>query len=273
MKLSVAIAAENASSDAFVVFRGIEESIKKAANLGYDGVELALKTPKEINKNDLKRMLSNNNMEVSAISSGRVWAARKLCFTESDKDKRLELKDTFCQFIDLASDFGQLVNIGRTRGSIDNKDPNDAKQLFLDMAGELSDYAGKRGVDLILEPVNRYEIDFVNNLDQCAEIIELVNKPNFKMMPDVFHMNIEDSKIGEALIKHANYIEYIHFASSNRIALGEGHLDWNEIFTSLNEIRYKGWTTVEILPYPTPEIAAKKSIDFIKANFGQYYQK
>lgn len=273
MKLAVAIAAENASSDAFVVFRGIENSIKKASSLGYDGVELALKNPKEISKNELKKLLNNHNMEVSAISSGQVWAARKLCFTEEDKSKRIELKNTFCQFIDLASDFGQLVNIGRTRGSIGQKDPKDAKQLFLDMAGELSDYAAKRGVKLILEPVNRYEIDFVNNLDQCVEMIKLVNKDNFTMMPDVFHMNIEDSKIGESLIKHSKYIEYIHFASSNRIGVGEGHLDWKEIFDALNQISYKGWTTVEILPYPTPEIAAKKSIDFLKSNFGKYYKK
>ncbi len=273
MKLAVAIAAENASSDAFVVFRGIEQSIIKAAELGYNGVELALKNPKEISKSNLKKLLSSNNMEVSAISSGQVWAARKLCFTEEDKDKRLELKETFCQFIDLASDFGQLVNIGRSRGSLGNKNPEQAKQRFLDMAGELSDYAQKRGVKLILEPVNRYEIDFVNNLDQCVDIIKLVNKDNFTMMPDVFHMNIEDAKIGESLIKHSKYVEYIHFASSQRIAIGEGHLDWNEIFEALNTIGYKGWTTVEILPYPTPEIAAKKSVEFLMDNFGQYYRK
>ncbi len=273
MKLSVAIAAENASSDAFVVFRGIESSIKKASLLGYDGVELALKNPKEISKSNLKSILIKHKMEVSAISSGQVWAARKLCFTEEDKEKRAELKNTFCQFIDLASDFGQLVNIGRTRGSIGNKNPELAKQLFLDMAGDLSDYASKRGVKLILEPVNRYEIDFVNNLDQCVEMIKLVNKENFTMMPDVFHMNIEDSKIGEALIKHSKYIDYIHFASSNRIGVGEGHLNWNEIFNALDQISYDGWTTVEILPYPTPEIAAKTSIDFLKANYGKYYNK
>ncbi len=271
MKLSVAIAAEDASNDAFVVFRGIESSIKKAAKLGYDGVELALKNPREISKTKLKNLLKENNMEVSAISSGQVWSARKLCFTEENKEKRKELKETFSQFIDLASDFGQLVNIGRSRGSLNQTTPELSKQLFLDMAGELSDYAQKRGVDLILEPVNRYEINFVNNLDQCVDIIKLVNKTNFKMMPDVFHMNIEDAKIGESLIKYSKFIEYIHFASSNRVSVGSGHLNWDEIFGALAEIGYDGWTTVEILPYPSADIAAKQSIDFIKSNYSQYY--
>lgn len=271
MKLSVAIAGKEAMPNAFVVFRGLEESIKKAATLGYDGVELALKRPDEISRNELKTLLKNNGMEVSAISSGQVWAARKLCFTEENQEKRALLKKNFCDFIDLASDFGQLVNIGRTRGSIGDKDPKIAKQLFLDMAGELSDYAQTKGVKLILEPVNRYEIDFINNLDECVELIEMVNKPNFTMMPDVFHMNIEDAKIGETLKKHSKYVEYIHFAASNRHAPGDGHLNWNEIFEALSSIGYKGWTTVEILPYPDPDTAAKRSIDYLKTNFGQYY--
>lgn len=273
MKLSVAIAGKEAMPDAFVVYRGLEKSIKKASELGYDGVELALKRPDEITRNELKNLLKINNMEVSAISSGQVWAARKLCFTEENKEKRLELKKTFRDFIDLASDFGQLVNIGRTRGSIEHKDPKLAEELFLDAAGELSDYAEKRGVNLILEPVNRYEIDFLNNLDQSVEIIKKVNKPNFKMMPDLFHMNIEDVNIKESLIKHSKYIEYIHFADSNRHAPGDGHIDYYEVFEALDTIGYNGWTTVEILPYPTPDLGAIRAISYLKENFGKYYKK
>lgn len=271
MKLSVAIAGEEAMSNAFVVFRGLNESIRKASELGYNGVELALKRPDEISKNELKSLLKINNMEVSAISSGQVWAARGLCFTEEDRNKRFELKQTFRDFIDLASDFGQLVNIGRTRGSIEYKNPKLAEDLFLDAACELSDYAAKRGVDLILEPVNRYEIDYLNNLDETVEIIKKVNRFNFKMMPDLFHMNIEDSNIKESLIKHGKYIEYIHFADSNRYAPGDGHIDFYQVFDALSAIGYKGWTTVEILPYPNPEMAASRSINYLKNNFGNYY--
>lgn len=271
MKLSVAIAGKEAMPNAFVVYQGLEDAIKKASDLGYDGVELALKRPDEISRNDLKTLLKKNNMEVSAISSGQVWAARQLCFTEENKEKRIELKQTFCDFIDLASDFGQLVNIGRTRGSIENKNPQVAQDLFLDAAGELCDYAEKRGVNLILEPVNRYEIDFLNNLDQTVEIIKKVNKPNFKMMPDLFHMNIEDANIKESLIKYGEYIEYMHFADSNRHAPGDGHINFTEVFEALDTIGYKGWTTVEILPFPTPDIAATRSISYLKENFGKYY--
>jgi len=271
MKLSVAIAGEEALPSAFVVFRGLPSSIKRARELGYDGVELALKRPDEIARADLRRLLCDNGMEVSAISSGQVFAARGLHFTEEDLQKRDELFTTFCGFIDLASDFGQLVNIGRTRGPIAGRDKAFVEDLFLDMAWRLADYAQKRGVELILEPVNRYEIDFINNLDEGSALLDKIARPNFSMMGDVFHMNIEDDLIGESLKRNARYVRYIHFADSNRHGLGTGHMPWDEILSALSSIGYDGWTTVEILPYPDPERAAKISADFIRSRFGTYY--
>lgn len=271
MKLGVSIAGSEALPTAFVVFRGIDRSVKKAAALGYDGVELALMRPEEIDKSRLKSLLKETGMEISAISSGQVWSARRLCFTEEDKEKRKELKKTFCGFIDLASDFGQMVNIGRIRGGINGRDIKLCKELFLDMAVSLSGYALKRGVTLILEPVNRYEIDFVNNLDECVELVKLVDMPNFSMMPDVFHMNIEDARIDEAFIRNKDYISYVHFADSNRHAPGDGHMPWDEVFGALKAIKYEGWTTLEILPFPDPDTAAERGVKFIKGKYGKYY--
>jgi len=271
MKLSVAIAGREATPNAFVVFRGLNESIKKAADLGYDGVELALKRPDEITKDELKKLLEKNCMEVSAISSGQVWAARQLCFTDEDAEKRSELKKTFCGFIDLAEDFSHFVNIGRARGGVDERGYAHCEQLFLDMAGELSEYAAKRDVTLILEPVNRYEINFVNTLDDGTALVRKVNHKNFALMADVFHMNIEDAHMGEALENNKEYIRYVHFGDTNRHAPGQGHMNWPEIFTSLKKIGYNGWTTVEILPYPDPDTAAKQAADYIHSQFGSYY--
>lgn len=271
MKLAVAIAGSEAMANAFVVFRGVKESIIKAHALGYDGVELALKRPDEVRTSDLKQWLRENSMEVSAISSGQVFAARGLHFTDENKENRKELYTTFTEFIDLASEFGGLVNIGRTRGPIANRDIKLVYELFLDMAHRVADYAETKGVELILEPVNRYEIDFINNLDECSAMLDLVNRKNFVMMPDVFHMNIEDDKIGESFIRNKKYVRYVHFADTNRHAPGDGHMDWDEIFSALTEIGYDGWTTAEILPYPDPDTAAERTVRFLREQYGQYY--
>jgi sugar phosphate isomerase/epimerase len=193
MKLSVAIADSNALPSAFVVFRGFEPSIRKAAQMGYDGVELALKHPAEVDTGQLAAWLSEADVEVSCISTGQVYADLGLSFTDKDPTNRATVRDIFKQFIDLASTFGNMVNVGRIRGSLGPHDRDEAEMRFVDMARDLCSYAATKDVTLALEPVNRYELDFVNSVEQGARLLEKVGMPNLKLMPDVFHMNIEDA--------------------------------------------------------------------------------
>lgn len=269
LKIAVAVADTNALPNAFVVWRGIEESIRKAAEYGYDGIELALKMPDEINPVDLSRWLDRDGLGVSCISTGQVFAGLGLTFTDTDESRRSHVQKIFEAFIDIATDFSRQVNVGRVRGSI-GEDLAGARARFLDMAGRLSDYAARKDVTLLLEPVNRYEIDFINSVAEGAELMDLVGRSNMKLMPDVFHMNIEDRTIGGELEKYRSQIGYIHFADSNRWAPGWGHTDFREIFESLKRMEYDGWASVEILPNPDPDSAAKQAITYLNPLLGEY---
>ena len=262
MKLSIAIASQNALPSAFVVFRGFENSMIKAAELGYDGVELALKNAREIDRRLLQSLLEKTGLQVSCISTGQVYAETGYMFTDADEQKRNELKTIFRELIDLAADFGHFVNIGRVRGQINGT--AGAEHLFIEMVHELCEDAASKNVTFILEPVNRYEIDFINSVEEGVQMLEKVNRSNLKLMPDVFHMNIEDAKIGAELSRNCAHIAYIHLADSNRLAPGWGHTDFDDIFRHLEMVHYDGWLSVEILPKPEPDIAAKQAIDFIK---------
>ena len=121
MKLSVAIAGEHALPSAFVVFRGFEKSIQKAAWLGFNGVELALRRAEEIDPAFLRSLLDTHGLEVSCISTGQVYADGGLRLTHEDVEKRNDTIRIFKALIDLAGEFGQIVNIGRVRGAIGNK--------------------------------------------------------------------------------------------------------------------------------------------------------
>lgn len=275
MKLSIAIAIADthALPSAFVVYRGFQACIPKAPQLGFNGVELALKRADEINAGQLQTLLAQNQMEVSCISTGQVYADQGLMFTEANAAKRAQVKLVFKELIDLAADFGQLVNIGRVRGRIGERPRNEAEQLFIDLAQELCDYAHPKGVTLILEPVNRYEIDFINSVEEGVDLMKKVNRPNMMLMPDIFHMNIEDRTIGPELAKHIDFVKYIHFADSNRLAPGQGHLDFRQLLNHLFHARYDGWVSVEILPVPDPDTAARQSADFLLPLIKAYNEK
>jgi len=273
MKLSVAVAGKEAPPSAFVVWRGFEESISKAADFGYHGIELALKTAEDIDPDQLSSWLSAHNMEVSCISTGQVFASLGLYFTHPDVSMRRKVIDLFSGLITLAGDFGQIVNVGRTRGFIaEGQSVDEAEQLFIDTSRQICDIAGEHGVTIIIEPVNRYEINFVNNLDQGAELLAKVGRDNLGLMPDVFHMNIEDAHIGASLTKHADLVKYIHFADSNRWAPGWGHLDFDDVFEGLRKGNFDGWSSIEILPEPDPDSAARKAAETILPMIEKYNQ-
>jgi sugar phosphate isomerase/epimerase len=265
MKIAVAIATENALPTAFVVFRGIEESIRKAAEMGYDGVELALMDKDQVDLGRVKRLIRQYRLEIPVVSTGQVFAGHNLWFTSPAAVVRKKAVEIFRGLIEVAAEFGAMVNMGRVRGFIaEGETAEIAERRFGEVVSEIAAYAEKHGLQLILEPVNRYEINFINNLDEGAALLERLKIPGLKLMPDVFHMNLEDASIEGNLRKYIAHIAYVHFADSNRLAPGWGHLDFRSIVNTLNEVGYRGWISVEILPKPDPDSAARQAIQHLR---------
>jgi sugar phosphate isomerase/epimerase len=265
IRLAIAVASDQAPPNAFVVWRGFEASMEKAARLGYDGVELALREAGEIDADRVRSQLKKLHMACPCISTGQVFATLGLYFTTADADRRARVIAVFEGLIDLAGRLGAMVNIGRARGFIEpDQPPSEARGRFIDVARHLARHARPKGVKLILEPVNRYEINFINSLAEGAELVEAVGEPNLALMPDVFHMNIEDASIAGALERHARHVAYVHLADSNRLAPGQGHIDFDAVFAALRRIGYDGWASVEILPRPDPDSAARAAIEFLR---------
>lgn len=266
MKIGLAIAPANASPSAFVVFReDLKVSIRKASELGYDGVELALASPEEINVTRVKDLIQRYNLELPVISTGRFFSEAKLWFTHPNEEIRGAVIQRIKDVVKIASQFKSNVNIGRVRGNIPkNEKETEVEKRFFSVMTQCAEFAANYGVELLLEPVNRYETNFINSVEEAVDIVEKLGKQNVKLMPDVFHMNIEDASILNSLWKAKHRISYVHFADSNRQAPGQGHLDFPRIISTLKDIGYDGFVTVEILPQPDPDIAAKMAIDYLR---------
>ncbi len=268
MKLGLAVAPEEASPLAFVVLRGkLEIVIEKAADLGFDGIELALAGPEEVDVKMLKNLLNNFRLEIPVISTGRVYAERKLSLSHLDPEIRYRAREVIKSFIDIASEFNARVNIGRVRGMVNGGVRVDVEARFVETMIYLLNYARSKGVEIIIEPINRYETDFINTLEEGLEYIKRFNEMGFDnigLMPDLFHMNIEEKDILESLNLSKDKISYVHFADSNRYAPGYGHLNFPSIIKTLEDINYDDYITLEILPKPDPEMAASKGIQYLK---------
>ena len=162
----------------------------------------------------------------------------------------------------MAAELESLINVGRLRGTLNEGSPS--LDLFNESMSRALNRADELGVTIALEPVNRYEINFLNNCEQTAEVISNLGHPRLTMMPDIFHMNIEDPSIEGSLWKYAQMISYVHFADSNRWAPGRGHLDFQSIVSALKSSGYDGYVSLEILPWPEPDQAAREGINTIR---------
>ncbi|MFC2058394.1 TIM barrel protein [Chloroflexota bacterium] len=124
--------------------------------------------------------------------------------------------------------------------------------------------AKEEGVLLTLEPLNRYECNFINTILEGVAFIKEIGHPQMKILADTFHMNIEDGNLQESLKMAGPLLAHVHFADSNRQFPGTGHINFKEIIDTLKYIEYNGFVSGEMLPKPTEVDAMKGFIAFMQ---------
>ncbi|WOO39259.1 sugar phosphate isomerase/epimerase family protein [Rubellicoccus peritrichatus] len=116
------------------------------------------------------------------------------------------------------------------------------------------------GIILAVEPLNRFETDCINTIDQAIDLINRVDSPALKIHVDTFHMNIEEDDSASAIIKADGHIGHVHASASHRGLLGNDQVDWNSIFSALREINYDGDIVIESFASGNETIAKAASI-------------
>lgn len=265
MKLAVRIAKNDANENAYVLFRGLESSMRKAADLGYDGIELAVGHSGELDLARTEKLLQQNDLEISCLTTGQVFSKYHLYLTNPDPILRQRAIDTFYDLVDVAYQFGTMINMGRARGFYsNNQTPEQAEALFIDALSYIVDKASKKNVPVIVEPLNRYESNFINTAEECANLLRWLPRESVGIMLDLFHMNLEEALLGDTFVRFGDQIKYVQFADSNKLAPGWGHTNFDDVFRGLREANYTGWCGVEVLPKPSADEAAAQAIHFLK---------
>jgi len=120
-------------------------------------------------------------------------------------------------------------------------------------------------ITILLEPLNRYEYDYINTVEDGLRVIDEVGAPNLKLLADTFHMNIEEVNIAVSLRRAGSQLGHIHLVDTNRQAPGYGHLDLRGILRELWRMKYPGYLSLEVLPLPNPRQAMEDGICTIKS--------
>jgi sugar phosphate isomerase/epimerase len=254
----------------FVFWDNLESACTQAASLGFHGIEIFPGHADELHGMHLREMLRAHDLELAAIGTGAGWVKHRLTLTDAEPHVRLRARDFAGAVIDFAGGFGAPAIVGsmqgRWGGSVSREQ---ALEWFAEELNQLGPRALALGVPLLFEPLNRYETNMFNSVADALGFLDRLKTSNIKLLCDVFHMNIEEADIPASLRQAGQRLGHVHFADSNRRAVGMGHMDYTGIVSALHEMGYQGFVSAEILPLPDSETAARQTAAAYRKWFGK----
>jgi len=245
----------------FVFWDDLAGVCAQAAELGFDAVEIFPPSPEALGPSAVKRLMAMHGLGVAALGSGAGWLKHKLRLTDPDASIRKRAREFAGRIIDVAGALGAPAIIGSMQGRWgDGVVREQAVGWLSEAMEELAERAARHGLPLLYEPLNRYETNLFTRQAEAAAFLRSLRAQNVNLLCDLFHMNIEESSIADALRAAGPLVGHVHFVDSNRLAMGFGHIDVAPIMAALREIGYAGYLSGEVLPLPDSVAAAKQTM-------------
>ena len=209
-----------------------------------------------ISEEGRKRNLLTSNKEVLAYFQEYVKSCIKMCDFLGGREVNL------CLFAD--DEFASF-NQNHILVSQDQKERL-IQRIAIPTLSRLTKYASDYGIQLLLEPLNRYSTPYCTTAKEAVRIANQINQDNFGILLDTFHMNIEEDSIEYAVMECRRLLRHTHFADNNRKMPGSAHIDFHSIIKGLSTIKYDGYISFEpILTNNKYETATKDGLEVIKA--------
>jgi len=252
----------------WIFWENLEESMRKAADLGFDAIELFTGSGDAISTEILKKLMDQYKLQLAAVGTGAGKVIHGLTLTDADNTIRKKAIAFVQEMMEFGALFGAPVIIGSMQGNVTQGNTHtNSIGLLAEALHILDEHAASLGVKLIYEPLNRYETNLINRLDDAAAFIESNTFNNVQLLADLFHMNIEEADPAASIQKNRQHIGHVHFADSNRKPVGYGHTQMESIANALTAAGYDGYVSAEAFPWPDPDRAAAQTIRSFKQFF------
>jgi sugar phosphate isomerase/epimerase len=208
-----------------------------------------------ISEEGWKRKLLSSNKEVLAYSQEYVKDCVKMCHLLGGYEVNL------CLFAD-----DEFAAFDRNHTSVLQEEKEHLIQnIAIPILSRLTEYASDYGIQLLLEPLNRYSTPYCTTAKEAIYVANQINQDNFGLLLDTFHMNIEEDSIEDAIMESKGLLRHTHFADNNRKMPGNAHINFQSIIKSLNTIGYNNYISFEpILTNKEYETTTKTGLEFMK---------
>ncbi|MEO6245431.1 MAG: sugar phosphate isomerase/epimerase family protein [Opitutaceae bacterium] len=258
--VTVSLVAE-AKGGPFVFWDGLEAASALAHGLGFDAVEIFPPNAAALDVARVSALVARHALKVAAVGTGGGWVVEKLTLTHADPAIRTRAREFIRAIIDAAGGLGAPAIIGSMQGRWEGMVSREQALSWLAEAlSDLGAHAARHNMPLLYEPLNRYETNLLNRLADTAAWLRGAKLSHVRILADLFHMNIEEADSAQALREAGPLVGHVHFADSNRRAIGFGQTNLPPIIAALREIGYAGYLSAEIFPLPDSAAAARQTI-------------
>lgn len=236
----------------------IEVTLARLAKLDYDGIQI-MGEPRKYDWKEVRNLLKEYDLEcmgsVSIMLAGRdlihgnsYYRDMTVMYLKETIDMIEALGGTVLTLV--PSEVGKIVAMA---------DPDTEWKWAVEGIKEVAAYAKGKGVDIGLEPLNRFETNFLNRHDQALKLMKDVGYDNVGVTLDAFHINIEEEDPMQAILNTGKHLKDFHVADNNRWPPGKGNYDWKEVIDTLREAGYDGYLTSEfVVPLDRSPLATRE---------------
>lgn len=238
---------------------GMLPTIEMLKKLGYDGVEVPLFNL-DLDYAAWGKKLDSLGLERTAVTI-RTVGNNPISADAAERKQGIELTN---KTLDCCAALGATHLVGPYHSAIGHFSgagpTKDEWKWGVESMRAVAEHAGKVGVTLGVECLNRFETYLLNSHADSAKFAREVNHPNCKAMYDTFHANIEEKSIPDAIRACADVLCHVHISENDRSTPGKGNIRWGQNFDTLKEVGYDGWLMIEAFGLALPEIAAATKI-------------
>ncbi len=236
---------------------------RHVADLGFDTPEICIEDPARVTASAVQEAAADAGVSIAVCGA---FGPDRDVSHEDPARRRLGI-DYLKSCIDLAAAvsasnvIGPMYSAtGKTR-LLSSREREQQRAWATESLREAGEYAADRGVGLAIEPLNRFETDLINTVEQGLDLCERIGLDNVGLLLDTFHMNIEEKSIPDAIRQAGSRMRHFHACENDRGAPGSGrNIDWDGVARGLKEINYDGDAVIESFTPKTKSIAAAAAI-------------